>query len=460
MRPTTLPTFLLAFSAAAQGPALLFTTSQVEQTLSGSAGTVLGTLRPNEVAIAEFNPCPLVSAEKWAPRTCYDTMAGDADANGWIFEPGRFGRIDALLDMPSSGAPGSQRTVYFSPSVPMGTAVSGAPGLRPGDTGRIVYNAAGFGMVEHFLRAEDVQIALGLPPTPVVVDVDAIAASPNLGVFFSLNQNLPVAAACGLGFVQDGDVIVIPAAAITWTPDLRVAAVVPGSAELCYSEAQMDLFVQAANVTDATGACVTTIGDLEGLEIDWAGPVIGVPGCTGTATARPALAFSGSTLTGCGVLTTAAGGQIWAPFCGPLASACGTGPTFGNQMGVQPVSATLGAPSFVNALALGRGPRFVLEPQQSVAPLGSPAVVDMFSPGGFNFVFAAVAPPVVAPCFPFPNLCFPDVYVGGWVWSTTTFGGFSTFATPPISMPVKVVFQAATFVGPNLVLSTPATVEF
>ena len=66
----------------------------------------------------------------------------------------------------------------------------------------------------------------------------------------------------------------------------------------------------------------------------------------------------------------------------------------------------------------------------------------------------------MAPCFPFPNLCFPDVYVGGWVWSTTTFGGFSTFATPPISMPVKIVFQAATFVGPNLMLSTPATVEF
>ena len=35
----------------------------------------------------------------------------------------------------------------------------------------------------------------------------------------------------------------VPASAITWTIDMRVAAVVPGSAVVCYTEAQMDAFV-------------------------------------------------------------------------------------------------------------------------------------------------------------------------------------------------------------------------
>ncbi len=453
---------LLAAQLFAQSPSILFTTSQPQQTLSGSGGTVLQQLRPNEVAQFDLFPCPSFSAEKWGPRTAYDTMAGDANGDGWIHEAIRFGAIDALLDLPASAIAQvpSQRSVFFSPTQAMGNFISGFPGLRPGDTARITYNTLGFGQVEHFLTAEDLQIALGLPPFPLIVDLDAIAADPNLGVFFSIDQNLPVAAACGLTFVQNGDVLVIPAASITWTPDFRVAAVVPGSAEMVYPEPLMDAFVAGANVANANGICVTQVGDVESLEIDWNGAIFGVPGCTGTVTARPALVFSGSTLSGCGLLTTNLGGQIWAPSCGPLATSCGFGATLGNQIGLLPPTAATGVPSHVTALATSRSARFVLEPQQHIVPLGNPAVVDINSPGALNFVFAAISPPTVAPCAPFFNLAFPDVYVLGWVWSTFTPGGFSTFSTPPINIPVKIVFQAGTFVGPNLLVSAPATVEF
>jgi hypothetical protein len=451
-----------AIAQMPQGPSILFTTSQAEQTLSGSGGTALQLLRPNEVAQFDLLPCPSFSAEKWGPRSVYDTMAGDANADGWIHEALRFGRIDALLDMPATTAaqPPSQRSVFFSPSQAMGNFISGLPGLRPGDTARITYNTLGFGQVEHFLTAEDLQIALGLPPFPLVVDLDAIAADPSLGVFFSIDQNLPIAGACGLPFAQDGDVLMIPAWAITWTPDFRVQAVIPGSAEMCYPEFLMDAFVTAANMADATGAQVTQVGDIEGLEIDWNGMMNFVPGCTGAVSARPALVFTASTMTGCGVATTGNGGMIYGPSCGPLATPFGFGATLGNQIGLLPANAPLGVPSFVNAIATSRSVRFVLEPQQHIVPLGNPAVVDVNSPGGLNFVFAALSPNTVAPCAPFFNLAFPDVYVLGWVWSTFTPGGFSTFATPPINIPAKIVFQAATFVGPNLLISTPATVEF
>src|SRR5436190_8192 len=86
----------LAAGAVAQGPAALFTTNLPEQTLSGSGGTVLQTLWPNEVASIDFFPCPVISAEKWAPRSCYHTMAGDDNSNTQYWNPAMFGTIDAL----------------------------------------------------------------------------------------------------------------------------------------------------------------------------------------------------------------------------------------------------------------------------------------------------------------------------------------------------------------------------
>ncbi|MGE3172073.1 MAG: hypothetical protein AB7O97_05555 [Planctomycetota bacterium] len=455
------PLLLLAATSVAQSPPLLFTTSQTETTLSGSGGTVLQTLRPNEVALFDLVACPSLSAEKWAPLTCYSTMAGDTDANSVFYEPGLFGSIDALCDVPNLVAGPSQRTVFISPSVAMGTNVSGAPGLRPGDTGRIVRNAFGDGQVEYFLRAEDVQLALGLPASPIVVDVDAIAVNTALGVYFSLNQNLGVATTCGATFVQDGDVIVIPATAITWTFDLRVAAVVPGSAEIAYTEAQMDAFVAASGITDRFGVCVTTVGDLEGLEVDPNGLVGGVPGCTGTVTFVPDLMFTASTLTGGGVCTTTGGGQIWgnASGCVRLGSNCGSGPTLGNQVGLLPPVGPNGIPSYLNAIALVPTHIYVIEPQQHVVPIGSPFVCDMYSPAGFNLVYAAIAPLPVAPSIGFPNPFFPDVYVLSWAWSTSTLGGFQTFATPPVPFPVKLVWQAGTILGNQIIVSTPATTE-
>ena len=76
------PTLLLAVTSAAAQNSILFSTDQTEQTASTSGGTVLQTVRPNEVAYLEFAPCPVISAEKWAPVTCYQTMAGNEEKHG------------------------------------------------------------------------------------------------------------------------------------------------------------------------------------------------------------------------------------------------------------------------------------------------------------------------------------------------------------------------------------------
>jgi hypothetical protein len=477
--PTTrvLPTLLLAVAAAAQGPDLLVTFSQPETTLSGSAGTSLAALQPNEIAHLEWSngPCSSLSAEKWAPRTCFHTMAGDEDSDAMYWKANTFGTIDALVaTLPSSPIAGvNPRTVFWSPSLAMGTGVSAPLQLRPGDVGRIVRNGAGDGQVEHFLRQEEVNLALGLPITNVL-DVDAVAMSPNDGVFLSLDQDVPVLTACGPVLLRDGDVFCIPPWAITWTFDWRVQSVLPLSAVVVHTEAQMDAFVAAAGVTNRFGVCATQVQDTESLEIDWSGPSTVVATCAGLAVNVPSLIFAAETLTGASLLTTAGGGAIWTGLCGPMGTPCGSGPTFGPQAGVQPTSATVGAPSFVNGLLATWTLRYSLEARTPVlnsSPSGLPGgatLFDLSSPAPLNFVFVTFAPsginavPGSVAGFPFSLLGFPDYYplTNFYLWVPTV-GGFATFpsfAIPP-NFPVKLLFQSVGVVNGAVEFSTPAMLD-
>ncbi|MGE0144514.1 MAG: hypothetical protein AB7I19_13855 [Planctomycetota bacterium] len=446
---------------AAQSQSWLFGTSQTETTQSGSGGTVLQTLRPNEVVRLEHFPCPVLSAEKWGPTTCYQTMAGDADNNGDYYDPSLFGSIDALLDFPNPvlGCP-SQRTVFWSPSQALPTFVSGLPGMRPGDTARIVRVGVNEGQVEHFLRVEDLQLAMGMTTTPVV-DLDAIAADPAYGVFFSLDATHTVNTTCGVTTVQDGDLLVIPASCITWTPDLRVASVIPGCAEVIYTEAQMDAMVANAQIQDRFGTCLTQIVDLEALDIDYTGPVSAVVSCPGTAIFVPTFVFSGESMTGAGLCSTQAGGIIHVGSCRVMGSPCGTAtPTLGDQMGLLPPSGTLGVPSYVNALTATPTHLYVLEPKVHQFTGPAPIWIDVNAPNLLNVVYVTIAPPVVPASWTFTFCGFPDVYIVPWIWWTPVPQGFSTITTPPVTGPVKLVWQGVTL-DPNfgLLLSTPALVD-
>jgi len=469
----------LAAAVVAQGPDMLLTYSQPELTLSGSAGTVLRFLHPNEIAHLEWSSglCPGVSAEKWAPRTCFHTMAGDEDNDAQWWEPGLFGSIDALMDgvalTPALGY-SSARTVFYSPSVAMGTTVSGAPGLRPGDVGRIIRDASlQDGQIEYFMTQEQFNQALGLPlATPI--DIDAIAFAPGFGVFFSLDQDTPALLTCGPTFVQDGAILCIPDFALTYNTNWTVAAVVPNSAQVVYSEAQVDAMVANAQLTNRFGVCLTNAIDTEALEIDWNGTINTITPCAGAVLQVPTLIFTTETMTGAGVCTTAFGGQIYNGLCGPAATSCGGGPTFGPQMGIQGASTALGAPSYINALASTHTLRYAMEPQQHVVtvpaaglPVGS-QMVDLSSPWPFNFIFwtpAAFLPGTVTQSATNPfavPLTFPDFYPFPNYWSFTG-GGFASWPMLPIppGFVGKVVFQSLAFPpGGSWELSTPITVEF
>lgn len=467
------PALLLGATALAQGPDFLLTYSQPETTLSGSGGTVLQFLNPNEICHLEYSngPCSNLSVEKWAPRTCFHAMAGDENGDATYWNPAIFGSIDALMEgIPTNPVGGAnQRTVFWSPSAAMGTNISGGPGLRPGDVGRIVRNSSGDGQVEYFMSRDQFNLALGLPGN-WPIDVDAVAWQPGIGVYFSLDQDVPASLQCGPALVQDGAIVCVPDWALTYTVDFRVASVVPNSAFLVYTEAQVDAFVANAAVTDRFGVCVPNAIDTESLEIDLAGPQFVIAGCTGLPTLVPTLLFSTETMTGASVLTTAGGGQIYNSLCTAMGTGCGSGPTFGPQSGIAPTSSTVGAPSFVNALCFTRTCRYVLEPQQhvmNVFPLGAPAgatSIDVGSPFLWNFIFVTIVPPTVPssfPAFPFSQLCFPDFYPPNIYYLFTGapggFGTFPMFAIPP-NTTGKVLFQSLAF-GSGIELSTPAVID-
>ena len=463
----------LTATANAQFGGYLTTYSQPEATVSGSGGTVLAQLLPNE--ICRFSPtsvtCPTASAEKWLPRTAAHVMAGDEDGDGVYYNPSIFGPIDALLSVPNAAGIGgqNQRTVYWSVSQPMGMNISATP-FRPGDVARIVRNGVGEGQVEHFIRQEMIVQALGMPAGSLV-DVDAIAFGPNYGVFFSLDQDTLAITDCGPTLVRDGDVLCIPPYGLTYTADLRIASVVPSVAVVVYDENQMDAFTANAQVTDRFGACVPNAVDVESLEIDYTGPTTAVTSCVGITLPVPTLVFSTETGTGASLLTTAAGGQIHNTPCGPAGRSCGFGPTWGTQLGIQPASALVGAASHVNALTFARTCHNVLEPQQhvmNVFPLGAPAganAIDYASEFTFNVALIEIVPPTVPwsiPALPWSQFCFPDLYapsitVHAWPLFGT-FGSFPMVAIPP-AWSGKVLYQNVGFGAGTFELSTPCVID-
>jgi len=471
---TLLSTVALAASATAQfSPNFLLTYSQPENNTSGSGGTVLRHLFPNEISYLDFFTanCVTASAEKWLPRTASHTMAGDENGDGFYWNPNIYGKIDALLNNPLAATPvvgtANQRTVYWSVSQPLGNFISASP-FRPGDIARIVRQGFVDGQVDYFMKQEAFQLALGLPfATPI--DIDAIAFQPNFGVWFSIDVDTPCLTACGPTLVQDGDVLCIPPAALMFGPGGQIAGVMPNSAVVVHNEAQMDFFTMNAQVSDRFGACINNVVDVEALEIDLFGPVMPFTTCTGGVLSVPTLLYACETGTGASLLTTQGGGQIHNTPCWPAGTPCGGGPTFGPQMGIRPASATVGAASHINAIASARVCRHVLEPQQHVvtAPGGAPAGftgIDYASDFPLNVVLIDLAPAGIAPSFPaapFSPTCFPDLYAPSLIIHAVvpgTWGSVPMIGIPPL-WSGKILFQSIGLGAPVFELSTPAIMD-
>ncbi|MEC7584911.1 MAG: hypothetical protein VYE77_11385 [Planctomycetota bacterium] len=466
MRYSGLYAPLLLSSLAWAQSDILFTMTKKVETIKGSF--FLQQVEPNEIIRLRWHPGPDKS-EKWAPRPMFHAQAGDEDGDDNYWNPALFGQIDALLSPTWGGGPTNPRDTFFSPSVPMGTSVSLGQGLRPGDVGRIRKLSGLDGKVEYFITAEQIQLSLGIGPAPAFVNVDAIAYEPNIGVMFSLEDDTPTGLPTGPGLVQDGDVLLIPPGALSLSSSGTISAVVPGSAVLAYSEADMDALVANATVSNNVGMCVDKIRDTDALDIDlMLPPASVVPSLFGLLPV-PHVMFAGESLKGGAILDSQFGGQIRGHRGGPLGNHCAIGATMGRHLGLQ--HGFFGVDCSVNALVTAQVCTFVTEtPTPQVAVSTAPQIHWHSPVSGMSLQMMLVsfvpsgpgAVPVTA-ASPWGGDCYPDLYLGGGgphvLGSAFGSGEYGTWPLPAIPFAADLLFQMLTLGGSGVELSTPTIIE-
>lgn len=452
-------TTLAALALAALSPIgeaqlqLSFTTlKNVENTLSGSSGSSLGTITPEDIAIVEPQS-GVYSAETVLDHLNINTLAGDGDADAFYYELPLAARIDAL-HVCGAGTDGyTARDLFFSTKTPLPCASGGV--IEPGDVSGIRIGAGANIMID------DLQIrsALGISPNILAFDVDAFTRDASGSIYLSFENDVPIQ--WGTTLLFDGGVAVIPATAITWA-GCNVTSVIPDSGYVAFNENQTNAMVVNANVADNIGNFIQVIFDLDGLEIDPNGGTFTSSGGT-----FPNLIFSGEYLTGGGILSTDAGGSIAVINGMPMATTFPSGPTDGTQVGLAP-----GNVRSLNGLALTQPTcRFVMDSTTPYLPTPGPLNLtaggaDAFTPVYFYArIYGVNTVSGFQPSVPAFNPCFPEWYL----WNTYLFAIPSDgLGIVDITFPYgggvpagnTVVFQALTPKTIGWSLSAPITLQF
>jgi hypothetical protein len=466
---------------------LYFTTLYPEQKLDLMGGPAIQNIETEDVCMVTPVVGAAYSAKKIAPHTAWCTLAGDENGDGIIaLDPPLTltDHIDALLLLEPLNGPGglhpTMRELAFSPSVPLGGAVSGSTMLR-GDVARIVGN----GQYEYFLRAQQIVNAFGIAVAPAQINVDAIAyhydPDPSARMIYLSLELDRVLALDFTGvllnyWAADGSILCIPGSAVTaWTANGGVQSVTPNSGLIVQFEPEVDNWVVNAVVADSLGGQAMQIGDVDGLVLDPNGGMITTMWGT-----YHNLFFSGSDaagpapvgLTGGGVLSTSGGGVI-AHLNGQQLACPFPGMTDGSQVGLFPV-----APSSLNGLEVTpEHCRFVLDGQVTYLPGGGAGTIEFAGASNMGtYMLISLCPGPVAMAVNAPVVfnghCFPQYFVpllpGGLVPIDVTgligpsgYGIFA-FAVGPIAPPgaFPLVVQAYANHSGDWRLSTPMTVQF
>lgn len=451
----------IALAVAALAPlagaqqSLTFTTFKNERTLSGSSGTILTSITPEDVAIVTPSST-LPSAEKFLSHMNRNTLAGDGNLDANHYASPLAMKVDALqICPPATGLPHTARELYISTRVAMPCAGGGV--IDPGDVHGVAIGATMTPMID------DMQIrnALGITPNTPTFNVDAFTRDAAGAIYLSFEQDVPIL--LGTQMLLDGGVAMIPASALTWT-GCAVTGVVPNSGLIAFNENFANLMVVNASVSDNTGNFVQVIFDLDGLEIDPNGGTFPIPGTTLSA---PNLLFSGEYLTGGGILSTAGGGSIAVINGAPMATPFGSGPTDGSQVGLFPFNV-----GSLNGLALSSPTcRFITDTSTPV--LTTPGPIN-FTAGGadpgapvffYARIFGASGPGSIQPSIAVPNPCFPEWFLfNTFLFSLPADGlgiaSVTAFYSGGVPAGATVVLQAVTPKTGGLSLSAPLTYQF
>ena len=296
------------------------------------------------------------------------------------------------------------------------------------------------------------------------VDVDAFAMDGEGNIYLSFRVDELVNGVV----LEDDGVVALPGNRLDWSTQLDVVSADPGSAVRVLDALAVNALVLHAGLKNASGLTITSLTDLQALELDPSGGSFAPVQASQDLPAVPHLLFNGQTL-GPTVLTTRDGGRI-ATLDG---AALGSLSLSGGPLGLDPAS-TSGATSDLNAL-------LVLPDTLPVPMLDvTDGEVDVHATGsaeiellGAHFTPAAPALLLVDgrmalggdtfPSLPLPAaLVYPDWYLGTFpVLLAVVADGAGRFrqalTAPAVPVSYVVLAQAADLVRKEV--SSPALVS-
>jgi hypothetical protein len=350
--------------------ALFFTSNYTgnETTLSGSFGTPLGSLNRADIAVVTPDPMAAYSAEPFLTKMNTNVELGDRDGDGVIYQVLLTYGIDALHFC----QPGDARNLNLFMSIQNDlAATSSLPEIRDG----AIFSLRGGGTIQVYLSEAHINAAFGLAGAPF--DVDAFAIDPYGNIALSFDDDTWLYG--GSVLAEDGALLVIPAVALTLGP-CQVTTVIPNSGFILHSEAALDGFVASAGVAGNAGTPITTISDLDGLDVDPDGGSLNIQIPPSVLNPNPGLEydnpfegqwlqvshwrFNGLALTGASVLTTSGGGAIESMNGVLLGSPV---VTTGTQVGLA-ASGSVRALDGLASVAKPNPARFVLDGDTTMAP--------------------------------------------------------------------------------------------
>lgn len=336
---------LFAALAPAQHTILLAPGPSDERTL-GLDAPETDLMRTDEIYEVFPTPGGGYTARPFLPISTQWHYAGDTDSNGQYVQDsvdGPGGTLDAVFLKAGTTGPVTTRDVYWSIASTSGINI---PGLLVSD----VVRYSGQGVVEKFLTQAQLNVACGIVSTSTTMNLDALAQSAAGDLFFSVSLTTTINGTS----MDDGDMLYIPAGAITYDGSGNVSTIAAGTAVRIATQADLIAFAMASGYKTSVGGDVTTSFELSGLEMDPNGGTWTTPE---GALVLPNVLYVWSDFSNDGaVISTAAGGSIAVINGVPLGS---TVATLGDQLGYLPDSTGINGPNGL-ALAPAQAPAYAL----------------------------------------------------------------------------------------------------
>lgn len=386
------PAMALAAStafAAAQHTILMTSGTSDERTLAIDAPEI-DLIRNDEIYAVTPLPGGGYSARPFLPVSLAWYYVGDQDGDALYVDAqtdGPGGALDALFVKAGTTGPVSPRDVYWS----IAAASANLPGVGPSD----VVRYAAQGALEVFVSETQLETATG--GTTLNLDALAQSAAGDLYLSFSLTETLAI------GSVADGDLLTIPAAAITYDAAGNVTSIAPNSVALLATEADLIALVNNSGFRTSVGGTVTTSFELSGLEIDPNGGTFVSP--ANPLLIAPNLLFCWNDFSNDGaVISTAGGGSIATINGVPIGS---TVATLGDQIGWLPDSTGTNGPGGLALIPLQDASYAVLNYPRNLHTQGTGQTLVQFqvsggTPGGASVIALSIESAI-------PNGAFPAV---------------------------------------------------